>query len=139
MAESKHSQEKSRKALQGLARKQNPVSLHRGLPVYLVPKEMMVNKKASHSSLGRYTLGSIWINADTRALPKKFREVVMEHEFGETWSHDFGQIIMVQHLIEKGLLDDFIEYYKRKNLSFIKREEIETVLREHPGIAGRKR
>jgi hypothetical protein len=78
-----------------------PVFRHRGLPVV---------QDASQEDGAQYKHGVIAMDLRRRGAPKKFRRVIAEHEYGETWGwHQIGQALELIYLKKNGLLKDYIK------------------------------
>lgn len=81
--------------------KARPDYYHRGFPVHVIdlPERLA----------GVFAQGEIFLQADTKLLPKKFRNVVAEHEFGEVFSHKLGVGLELIYAERKGLLKEYLK------------------------------
>jgi len=99
-----------------------PVFHYRGMPVFL--------SKGTWGK-GMYEKGAIILNENRKILPKKFRESVAAHEFGEIFGHEVGNVMQMLCLEKQGLFSEYIQRERTKYLEF------RNIVRQDPnGFAG---
>jgi len=129
---------RSRQELKDVSRKGRFGFYHQGLPVRLVPSRLLPPAVgASLPALGKYHQGVLWLNADTKILPKRFRRAMAEHEFGEAFSHNFGQAMMLSWLASHAQLPAFWKHFKGKPFAFIRNRELPKLVEEFPREFGK--
>lgn len=111
-----------------------PDRLHRGLPVYfeLIPASGLYG--GSKNAGGRFDRGFIRVELDKTKLPKQFRGLAMEHEYGEIFSHSVGIGFEMLWLEKKGLFPKYLKWL-RDNYPSRKQEYIEIIKKDPKGFA----
>jgi hypothetical protein len=108
---------------------------YRGAPIYITTEEshkILEEKNKPIANMGEYKDGKILINGNEQIVPKKFRSIVIAHEFGEYWGHEFGLVTMLIEAKRKNQLEDFWNFFKNKPFDFIKERQLQKLIEKYP-------